>query len=145
MQREKLLHCWWKLKLVQSLREINTVDHQNMENLSTSRTSYTALGILSSCHQRGLLCQKMGADAEAHSQILFGNSLNWRSSSGPSPRRSVNPSEEGQERSQESDGMEDPRRTWHTKSTKQGSYGLRDGSKKHRACMGSATGPLSML
>jgi hypothetical protein len=48
--------------------------------------------------------------------------LSWRSLSDPSPWRS----EKEEKRKQESEGMEDKRRIWSTKSTRQGSYGLAD-------------------
>lgn len=60
----------------------------------------------------------MGAAVENHSRDYV-ESINWRFPSGPSPQGSGNRTQEGSQR-----GMKDMRRTWPTKLSKQGSYGL---------------------
>lgn len=77
----------------------------------------------------------MVASAETQSQILFGETLNWRSPLGPSPWISVKTMEEGEERLQVSERIEDTMRIWPTESTKQSSQRL----KQQAQCMyGSA-------
>lgn len=81
----------------------------------------------------------MGTDADKPITIHYAETLNWRSLSEPFPWRA----EEGKERKQESERIEDMRRIWSTKSTKQGSYGLTDTAAASRGLQGSTPGPLS--
>lgn len=81
----------------------------------------------------------MGTDADKSIIKHYAETLNWRSLTVPSPWRS----EEGEEREQESERMENMGRIWSTKSTKQDSYGLTDTEAASRGLQGSMPGPLS--
>lgn len=60
--------------------------------------------------------------------------------SNPSPQSSVNPAEEEAERMNESNGMQDTRRTMSSKSAGQGSYGLMGLKQQAQGRHGSAPG-----
>lgn len=80
---------------------------------------------MSSRHQRGFLCQQMGASAKTTTRNTYIESLNWMSLSGPtswgSGKSHVRAEEE---RLQESEGIKGTKRTWPTESTKAGLHWL---------------------
>lgn len=67
--------------------------------------------------------------------ITWRESLNWKSLSGPSPWRSGNPLEEGED-DVEVGGLIGHRKALVTESVNQNSHVFKDGSSKYEACMG---------